>query len=130
MPVTGEKGSLEPTTEQTWNSSANTPIPNASEPNLLPNSENSQTQDGNTMSSGSTEVAVSRGSYDDKQKQDVENQPQAPPSKPSMMDPSSFPDGGFEAWGTVLGGFCALFVSFGWINCKLKFTIARNKGPI
>ncbi|KAK2777178.1 hypothetical protein FQN52_003203 [Onygenales sp. PD_12] len=40
---------------------------------------------------------------------------QAPPSNP--MDPSSFPDGGLEAWTVVFGGFCALFVSFGWINC-------------
>lgn len=29
------------------------------------------------------------------------------------MHPSQFPDGGFTAWLTVLGGFCALFVSFG-----------------
>ncbi|MCJ1249423.1 hypothetical protein MMC30_006647 [Trapelia coarctata] len=33
------------------------------------------------------------------------------------MDPSSFPDGGLEAWLVVFGGFCCLFVSFGWINC-------------
>ena len=35
-----------------------------------------------------------------------------------MIDPSSFPDGGFEAWMVVAGAFCCLFVSFGWINCK------------
>ena len=40
----------------------------------------------------------------------------APP--PSATDPSSFPDGGLEAWLVVFGGFCCLFVSFGWINCK------------
>ncbi|MCJ1376027.1 hypothetical protein MMC20_007265 [Loxospora ochrophaea] len=34
-----------------------------------------------------------------------------------MIDPSSFPDGGFEAWMVVAGAFCCLFVSFGWINC-------------
>ncbi|KKK22057.1 hypothetical protein AOCH_005620 [Aspergillus ochraceoroseus] len=27
------------------------------------------------------------------------------------------PDGGLRAWWTVAGGFCGLFVSFGWINC-------------
>lgn len=27
------------------------------------------------------------------------------------------PDGGFRAWAAVAGGFCCLFVSFGWINC-------------
>lgn len=28
------------------------------------------------------------------------------------------PDGGAQAWLVVLGAFCGLFVSFGWINCK------------
>lgn len=32
--------------------------------------------------------------------------------------PSDPPDGGLEAWLVVVGGFCALLVSFGWINCK------------
>ncbi|PWY88426.1 MFS general substrate transporter [Aspergillus heteromorphus CBS 117.55] len=27
------------------------------------------------------------------------------------------PDGGYEAWMTVVGGFCGMFVSFGWTNC-------------
>ncbi|KAK8123713.1 hypothetical protein PG999_003631 [Apiospora kogelbergensis] len=31
--------------------------------------------------------------------------------------PSSFPDGGAEAWWTVAGASSCLFVSFGWINC-------------
>ncbi|OJJ98031.1 hypothetical protein ASPACDRAFT_53556 [Aspergillus aculeatus ATCC 16872] len=31
--------------------------------------------------------------------------------------PKGAPDGGVEAWLTVLGGFCAMFVSFGWVNC-------------
>ncbi|KAJ5391254.1 monocarboxylate permease [Penicillium cosmopolitanum] len=31
--------------------------------------------------------------------------------------PGPPPDGGFQAWMTVLGAFCGLFVSFGWINC-------------
>jgi len=38
------------------------------------------------------------------------------PVMPPAMDPSQFPDGGTKAWLTVLGGFCCLFVSFGWIN--------------
>ena len=32
------------------------------------------------------------------------------------FDPSSFPDGGLEAWLAVSGAFCCLFCSFGWIN--------------
>ncbi|KAL0255002.1 hypothetical protein SLS55_009527 [Diplodia seriata] len=41
----------------------------------------------------------------------------APPAPPNPMDPKNFPDGGRDAWLCVLGGFCALFCSFGWINC-------------
>ncbi|KAJ4367260.1 hypothetical protein N0V83_006841 [Neocucurbitaria cava] len=32
-------------------------------------------------------------------------------------DPTAFPDGGLEAWLVVVGGFCTVFASFGWINC-------------
>jgi hypothetical protein len=35
----------------------------------------------------------------------------------AMTDPSSFPDGGLQAWLVVLAAFCNMFVSFGWINC-------------
>lgn len=38
------------------------------------------------------------------------------PVKPGPMHPSSFPDGGLEAWLAVSGAFCCLFCSFGWIN--------------
>ncbi|KAJ5086942.1 hypothetical protein NUU61_008249 [Penicillium alfredii] len=34
---------------------------------------------------------------------------------PSPIGPP--PDGGLQAWLVVLGAFCGLFVSFGWINC-------------
>ncbi|PVI04588.1 MFS general substrate transporter [Periconia macrospinosa] len=36
---------------------------------------------------------------------------------PAGQDPKAFPDGGWEAWLVVLGGFCAAFASFGWVNC-------------
>ncbi|KAI9726857.1 MAG: hypothetical protein M1834_001481 [Cirrosporium novae-zelandiae] len=39
-------------------------------------------------------------------------------TKISMMDPRSFPDGGLEAWLVIVGGWCCLFCSFGWINCE------------
>jgi hypothetical protein len=32
------------------------------------------------------------------------------------LHPDSYPDGGAQAWMAVLGAFCCLFVSFGWIN--------------
>jgi hypothetical protein len=35
------------------------------------------------------------------------------PALLNLMDPSSYPDGGLQAWLCVLGAFCALFVSFG-----------------
>lgn len=47
------------------------------------------------------------------QKQDVA--PMSTPATPAIGPP---PDGGAKAWLTVLGAFCGLFVSFGWINCK------------
>ncbi|KIV98671.1 uncharacterized protein PV09_09552 [Verruconis gallopava] len=31
--------------------------------------------------------------------------------------PNDFPDGGWEAWLVVFGGFCSIFASLGWINC-------------
>lgn len=37
---------------------------------------------------------------------------------PSAFDPRENPDGGLQAWLVVVGGFCCLFCSFGWINCK------------
>jgi hypothetical protein len=33
-------------------------------------------------------------------------------------DPNAVPDGGLAAWLCVFGGFCAVFSSFGWINCE------------
>ena len=35
----------------------------------------------------------------------------------------SCPDGGIRAWMVVLGGFCCLFCSFGWINCRFGYHI-------
>jgi hypothetical protein len=37
---------------------------------------------------------------------------------PTGPDPAAFPDGGFDAWMAVAGGFCTIFASFGWINCR------------
>jgi hypothetical protein len=41
----------------------------------------------------------------------------AAPSPP-VFDPRDNPDGGFDAWLVVLGAFCCMFCSFGWINCE------------
>ncbi|CAD0107558.1 unnamed protein product [Aureobasidium uvarum] len=37
---------------------------------------------------------------------------------PPAFDPRDNPDGGKDAWLVVLGAFCCMFCSFGWINCK------------
>ena len=42
----------------------------------------------------------------------------AAPSPPAF-DPRDNPDGGRDAWLVVLGAFCCMFCSFGWINCEL-----------
>lgn len=42
----------------------------------------------------------------------------SPPPPSGKIDPSSFPDGGFQAWLVIVGTFCCLFVSFGWVNCE------------
>lgn len=42
-----------------------------------------------------------------------------PPPQPVVggINPADFPDGGLEANLVLLGGWCCLFCSFGWINC-------------
>jgi hypothetical protein len=39
-------------------------------------------------------------------------------SVPNGPPPEGPPDGGLRAWLTVVGAFCGMFVSFGWISCK------------
>lgn len=34
-------------------------------------------------------------------------------------DPDVFPDGGFQAWLCIAGGWCTVFSSFGWVNCTV-----------
>lgn len=40
-------------------------------------------------------------------------------------DPNQFPEGGLRAWSVVVGAFCCLFCSFGWINCKYPSRVLR-----
>ena len=56
------------------------------------------------------------------------DQPQEEAAKPpafNWADPSSFPDGGPEAWMTVLAASACFFVSWGWINCVGKLIAER-----
>ena len=64
-----------------------------------------------------TEANILPDTADESQDMDLEKaQPDEKPKAPAGFDPSSFPDGGMEAWLAVSGAFCCLFCSFGWIN--------------
>jgi hypothetical protein len=56
-------------------------------------------------------------------KADAEAGPAAP-APPNFMDPSSFPDGGLQAWLCLLGAFCAMFVSFGMLIIHFRWGTA------
>ncbi|KAG7141312.1 MFS transporter asaE like protein [Verticillium longisporum] len=52
-------------------------------------------------------------------------------SSPSTgFNPADFPDGGLEAWLVVLGGWCALFCTFGLVNCVGVFQDYYLSGPL
>ena len=54
----------------------------------------------------------------------VESQGTEKMMHPSKKDPSTFPDGGLEAWLVVAGAFCGVFCSFGWINCLFQLMVS------
>ncbi|EXF75530.1 major facilitator superfamily transporter [Colletotrichum fioriniae PJ7] len=56
----------------------------------------------------------------------------APPAAgpPPGMNPADFPDGGAQAWLVVFGGWCALFCTFGLINCVGVFQAYYVSGPL
>ncbi|GJC91276.1 major facilitator superfamily transporter [Colletotrichum higginsianum] len=49
---------------------------------------------------------------------------------PPGMNPADFPDGGIQAWTVVFGGWCALFCTFGLINCVGVFQAYYVQGPL
>ncbi|KAJ1325704.1 MFS transporter MCT family aspergillic acid transporter [Microdochium nivale] len=52
------------------------------------------------------------------------------PAGPPGTSPADFPDGGFDAWLCVLGGWCAAFSAFGLINCIGVFVQLYAAGPL
>ncbi|TQN70091.1 MFS transporter asaE [Colletotrichum shisoi] len=52
------------------------------------------------------------------------------PAAPPGMNPADFPDGGIQAWTVVFGGWCALFCTFGLINCVGVFQAYYVQGPL
>ncbi|KAF4589293.1 putative transporter MCH4 [Ophiocordyceps camponoti-floridani] len=53
-----------------------------------------------------------------------------PPPTGKTPGPEGFPDGGFDAWLVVAGGWCALFCTFGLINCVGVFQQYYASGPL
>ncbi|ORY08692.1 major facilitator superfamily domain-containing protein [Clohesyomyces aquaticus] len=74
-------------------------------------------------STPSLQDSVQRKTNDDLENQlgdEVDVQPKEEKSVPDTLDPfhpSQFPDGGRDAWLCLIGTFCCLFCSFGWLNC-------------
>ncbi|KAJ4023998.1 hypothetical protein NW766_000225 [Fusarium irregulare] len=70
------------------------------------------------------EADLERGEDDEKKQQ------QTPAGPPPGMAPADFPDGGLEAWLVVFGGWCALFCTFGLVNCVGVFQKYYVSGPL
>ncbi|PTB62409.1 MFS general substrate transporter [Trichoderma citrinoviride] len=49
---------------------------------------------------------------------------------PAPPHADAYPDGGLEAWLAVLGGWCAMFCTFGLINCVGVFEQYYVSGPL
>lgn len=63
----------------------------------------------------------SKSEQDAETKQEPRPEPEANLKIESITpSPDDFPDGGLQAWMVVAGGFCAIFCSFGWINCEQR----------
>lgn len=52
------------------------------------------------------------------------------PPPGSGFHPSDFPDGGFQAWLVVFGGWCGLFSTFGFVNCIGIFQEYYEREPL
>lgn len=56
------------------------------------------------------------------------------PSPPNgLVKPDSGvepPEGGTKAWLSLIGAFCAMFVSFGWVNCIALFQAEYERNQL
>ncbi|RBR20138.1 uncharacterized protein FIESC28_05417 [Fusarium coffeatum] len=53
----------------------------------------------------------------DRQSDTIPTEMESGEEKAPATDFGPAPDGGLKAWSVVAGSFCAVFASFGWINC-------------
>ena len=83
----------------------------------------------NSTSDSFTSSTNNKQSPSDSQEDD--SAPTPPPAGPPPgLRPEDFPDGGAEAWLVVFGGWCALFCTFGLINCVGVFQQYYVQGPL
>jgi hypothetical protein len=86
--------------------------------NKLPIDSEKDNHTSDTASSLDHNIHDATVSNADIEKESAKADAEAGPAAPgplNFMDPSSFPDGGLQAWLCLLGAFCALFVSFGML---------------
>lgn len=88
-------------------------------------SEQSPHRDPNLFTDQSESSDVDIAKEESKPERDAEPKQGAPLGPETKLktestgpNPNDFPDGGFQAWLVVVGGFCAVFCGFGWINCE------------
>ncbi|OLN91626.1 putative transporter MCH4-like protein 8 [Colletotrichum chlorophyti] len=81
------------------------------------------------LEKGGVAISQSAAAKTDGDASPGESGPPAPAAPPGMS-PADFPDGGAEAWLVVFGGWCALFCTFGLINCVGVFQAYYVSGPL
>ena len=69
-----------------------------------------------------------KGSDESDESQEYQERTASPVS--SDESPDVFPDGGLQAWLVVFGGWCALFCTFGFVNCIGVFLQYYVDGPL
>jgi MFS family permease len=91
-------------------------------------SKNSQTNA--NISGEPRNVAEAEIEKSEREQREAGEKGAAGPPPGSGFHPSDFPDGGLKAWLVVLGGWCGLFCTFGFVNCIGVFQEYYLRGPL